>query len=93
MKTTIAVVIQNGLIVSWATNEHKEPCKREGYPTGVGYELCQGCQYTNHAESKAVKGLRGGKVYLLGHYYACAPCKKAIEEAEMELVVIDKNVS
>jgi len=88
MRKVVAVVVQEGLVVSYATNEHKEPCKREGYPTGVGYELCEGCQYHNHAEYKAVQGLKGGTVYLIGHYYACDSCKKAIEDAGMELVVI-----
>lgn len=88
MRKVIAVVVQKGEVVSWATNEHTEPCKREGYPTGVGYELCDGCNYPNHAEYKAIQGLSGGTVYLLGHTYACEPCKKAIEEANMKLIIV-----
>ena len=88
MRTVVAVVVQDGLVVSFATNEHKEPCKREGYPTGVGYELCDGCNYPNHAEYKAVQGLEGGTVYLIGHTYACEPCMEAIRKAKMELVII-----
>ncbi len=89
MRTVIAVVVQDGKVVSYATNEHEEPCKREGYPTGKGYELCKYCQYENHAEYKAVQGLTGGTVFLLGHTYACEPCKKAVEDAGMKLVIID----
>jgi hypothetical protein len=90
MRTVIAVVVQDGLVVSYATNEHKEPCKREGYPTGVGYELCPGCQYNNHAEFKAVQGFKGGTVYLVGHTYACEPCKKAVADAGMDLIVVHR---
>ena len=91
MRTVIAIVVQDGEVVSCATNEHKEPCKREGYPTGEGYELCKYCQYENHAEFKAVQGLSGGTVYLIGHTYACEPCKTAIEAANMKLVVVPVN--
>ena len=87
MRTTIAVVVKDGLVVSFATNEHKEPCKREGYPTGVGYELCEGCDYPNHAEYKAVQGIKGGVLHLFGHTYACEPCKKAMSEAGVELII------
>lgn len=89
MRTTIAVIVRDGLVVSFATNEHKEPCKREGYPTGVGYELCDGCNYPNHAEYKAVRGVKGGILYLLGHTYACEPCKEAMREAGVELRIIN----
>lgn len=89
MRTTVAVLVQDGLIVSCATNEHKEPCKREGYPTGVGYELCDGCNYPNHAEFKAVQTHFGGTLYLLGHYYACEPCKKELESRAIKLVIVD----
>lgn len=89
MRTVIAVVVQDGEVVSWATNEHKGPCGREGYPTGEGYELCEWCQAENHAEYKAVQGLTGGTVYMIGHTYACDSCKKAVEDAGMELVIID----
>lgn len=87
-RIVIAIVVQEGKVVSCATNEHKD-CKRIGYPTGEGYDLCKGCQYENHAEFKAVKGLKGGTVYLIGHTYACEPCKKAITKAQMELEIIN----
>ena len=93
MRTTIAVLVQNGLVVSHATNEHKEPCKREGYPTGEGYELCEYCNYPNHAEYKAVQGQNGGTLYLLGHTYACEPCKKEVSQRNITLVIVDKLVT
>ncbi len=91
MKTVIAIVVKNGEVVSYATNEHKEPCKREGYPTGTGYELCNECDYPNHAEYKAVQKhsleMQGGTLYLFGHTYACDPCKNAMELAGIKLKI------
>jgi hypothetical protein len=83
MRLVLAVVVKDGEVLSFASNEHTEPCKREGYPTGVGYDLCAGCNYPNHAEYKAVKGrnLDGATLYLFGHYYACEPCQEACKEA------------
>jgi len=78
MRKVIAVVVKDGLLVSYATNEHS-PCLREGYPTGEGYELCEGCNYHNHAEFKAVQDIDGGHLYLIGHTYACEPCRKEME--------------
>lgn len=74
-RLVIAVLVEAGRVVSYATNEH-EDCKRIGYPTGEGYELCPGCDYRNHAEYKAVQGQSDGILYLLGHEYACEPCKE-----------------
>lgn len=78
MRKTVAIVVRDGEIIAVGTNEHKEPCKREGYPTGEGYELCQYCDYGNHAEANAVRGtdVKGGHLYLFGHQYACDPCVK-----------------
>lgn len=82
-RLVIAVVVKNGEVLSYATNEHKEPCKRIGYPTGKGYELCPECDYSNHAEYKATKGkdLKGAILYLFGHYYACESCQLATDES------------
>jgi deoxycytidylate deaminase len=88
MRKVVAVLVRDGLVVSMATNDHPEPCKREGYPTGIGYELCKYCQYENHAEYKAVQGQKGGTLYLLGHTYACEPCKKAMDDAGVDLVLV-----
>jgi len=87
MRIVLAVLIKDGRVISYATNEHKD-CRREGYPTGVGYELCAGCNYPNHAEYKAVQGQSGGTLYLIGHTYACEPCQEAIRKAGATLVII-----
>lgn len=88
MRTVVAVLVQGGMVVSWATNQHTEPCKREGYPTGVGYDLCNGCNYPNHAEYKAVEGKNGGTLYLIGHTYACEPCKDAMARANVKCIIL-----
>ncbi len=90
MRTTVALVVKDGEILSVGTNEHKEPCKREGYPTGEGYELCEYCQYTNHAEANAVRGktFKGAKLLLFGHYYACEPCKEAVKKSGIKEITI-----
>lgn len=82
-RLVVAVLVKDGVVISYATNEHQEPCKRIGYPTGEGYELCDGCNYPNHAEFKALQGVdaKGATLYLFGHYYACIPCSNAIEAA------------
>lgn len=91
MRTTVALVVKDGEILSVGTNEHKEPCKREGYPTGEGYELCEYCQYTNHAEANAVRDKsfpKGAKVLLFGHYYACEPCKEVVKASGIKEITI-----
>lgn len=90
MKTIVAIVVRDGEIISVGTNEHKAPCKREGYPSGEGYELCEYCQYTNHGEANAVRGknVKEAKLYLFGHTYACEPCKEACKEAGIKEIVI-----
>ena len=89
MRKVVAILVQDGQVIDVQTNEHTEPCKREGYPTGVGYELCAGCNYPNHAEHKVARGRRGGTVYLIGHTYACQPCLETLRWADMELKIID----
>jgi len=88
MRTVLAVVVRDGQVLSYATNEHS-PCPREGMPTGQGYELCEGCSYQNHAERKAVQGeVAGADVHLFGHTYACEPCKKAMRDAGIRMFFI-----
>lgn len=87
-RIVIAVVVKDGLVKSYATNEHKEPCKRIGYPTGEGYELCRYCNYPNHAEFKAVQGIINATCYLIGHTYACEPCLKELKSRNIKLVIL-----
>lgn len=89
-RITVAVLVKDGRVVWYGTNEHKEPCKREGYPTGEGYDLCKWCDYDNHAEANALRGqdARGAVLYLIGHTYACDPCKEKAKEAGVTIKII-----
>lgn len=89
MRTTVAIVVRDGEIISVGTNEHQGPCGREGYPTGEGYELCEWCNYGNHAEANACKkDVKGGHLYLFGHTYACEPCKEEARIAGIKGITI-----
>ncbi len=94
-RLVVAIVVRDGVVLSYATNEHKKPCKRIGSLTGQNYELCEECDYPNHAEVKALKGIpikelrdiEGSKLFLFGHTYACTSCLKAIKKAKLNLVL------
>lgn len=81
----MAIAVKDGEVLSFATNAHD--CKRIGMATGKGYELCEGCDYSNHAEYKATKGkdLKDATLYLFGHYYACKSCEEATKESGAHL--------
>ena len=90
-RLVIAVLTKDDRVISYATNEH-EDCARIGYPTGQGYDLCEGCDYPNHAEWKAIKEAikrgndpAGATLHLFGHYYACDSCKQVCAEAGVAL--------
>lgn len=90
-RLVIAVIVKEGMVLSFGTNEHE--CKRVGMPTGEGYELCEGCQYQNHAEAKALFGwavgyFKGATLYLFGHEYICKPCDERIKYERIEKVII-----
>ncbi len=89
-RIVVAIVVRDGEVLSFASNEHTMPCKRVGFPTGQGYELCEECDYPNHAEAKALKGInaKGATLYLFGHSYACEPCTKLINESGVTLKLI-----
>lgn len=64
-----------------------DKCPRIGLPSGAGYELCQ----AQHAEANLAKLIKIGghdlqrKVcWVVGHYYACEPCAKALKEIGIE---------
>lgn len=88
MRTVLAVIIKDGCVVAYETNR-KHICKREGYPTGEGYDLCEPCQPHNHAEQRALDKTkeRDATLYLFGHTYACDSCKRACEDAGVTIVI------
>ncbi len=82
-----SVIVKNNKIIGIGANgsdyHEKHGCYRKEHnmPTGVGYELCDGCSPNNHGEAKAIqdaisKGndLTGADVYLWGHWWCCEPC-------------------
>lgn len=94
-RVVIAVIIKDDQVISWGTNEHDD-CKRIGYPTGEGYELCEGCQPHNHAEQKAIRNadesVEGAYMFLMGHTYACDSCREVAKMAGIrDIVVVDEH--
>lgn len=90
-RLVVAVLVSAGKVIAVADNKHE--CQRIGHLTGQGYELCEGCQYHNHAEAKALAGIEAGQydtptLFLFGHYYACDPCKEACGQLGVSLVII-----
>jgi deoxycytidylate deaminase len=95
---TFAIIENNGQY--WAgTNACKTPqteCPRGNLSTGLGYEKCKEiCHQSGHAEIEALriagKEASGGTLYLLGHYYICDNCRKAIDLAGIKQVIIVKD--
>lgn len=60
---------------------------------GEGYEKCRSiCDQAGHAEIEALKlagtHARGAKATLLGHYWICEPCGRAIREGGITALTI-----
>lgn len=71
-----------------------DPCLREGMPSGMGYELCG----SNHAEANLAEMLEVGPfksdgiAWVLGHYYACEPCAKALKEVGVKEIRVRESL-
>ena len=93
-RLVIAVVMRGNTVLGAGDNRHE--CNRIGMPTGEGYELCSGCDYANHAEIKAIEeasaalgsDLSGATLFLLGHTYACEPCKAKAEAYGLNILIV-----
>ncbi|OGG50579.1 hypothetical protein A2763_04420 [Candidatus Kaiserbacteria bacterium RIFCSPHIGHO2_01_FULL_54_36] len=98
---TGSVIVQNGRVVGRGANgseyHNTHECERvrRGIPTGKQYELCEGCHPKNHSEPRAIADAKknnrdttGSDLYLWGHWWACEPCWKAIEEAGIKNVYL-----
>lgn len=69
-------------------------CPRQGMKTGEGYELCKDvCLQIGHAEIMAAssvnRALRDATAYVEGHYYACEPCKEALNAVGVKKIVFE----
>src|SRR4051812_12645188 len=98
---TGGVLVKGNMIIGQGANGseyHKENgCVRVTLkiPTGEGYELCEGCHPKNHSEPRAIANAKkrgfsttGTELYLWGHWWACEPCWKAMEEAGVARVYL-----
>jgi dCMP deaminase len=101
---TGAVLVREGQVLAVGANgsDHHEVhgCerKRQGIPTGQGYDLCQGCHPDNHAEARAIAkaqveniDIRGSDLYLDGHWWCCEGCWEKMIEAGVERVFLCEN--
>lgn len=79
-RKVIAIVLNEGRIISWGINEHTSPCLRKGLASGIDYGLCPQCNYPNHAEVKAIQGVTSGHVLVIGHAFVCDYCQSAMKK-------------
>ena len=106
MTMTSAVIVKNGQIIGEGINGdgyHQERgCVRveKKMPSGVGYDLCDGCKDKNHAERVAIRkaiennaeaDLQGADLYLYGHWWCCEPCWDKMIEAGIKNVYLLEN--
>lgn len=98
-QTVVAILVNNG--DTWiGFNRCDSPqniCPRASYKSGEGYQLCTLiCKQKNHAEIDALEqageDARGGTLFLIGHSAVCNSCKKALEAAGVEEVIIVHNL-
>lgn len=89
-----AVLVVDGEVVARGANGsdhhllHGCERKKHGIPTGQGYELCPGCDPVNHAEQTLLRdaegkgqNVKGGDIYLYGHWWCCESCWAKMIEA------------
>lgn len=104
---TSTVLVCNKKIIGYGANSsyhEKNICKRKilGLPTGVGYELCEGCHSDNHSESQAIKKaielnhetvLKSGSTvaYLYGHWWLCESCCTKLVYYNINKVIVSKS--
>ena len=101
---TGCVITTNGNVVAQGANGsqyHLEyGCNRVrmGVGTGERYDICLGCHPNNHAEARAIANtetpVRGGNLYLWGHYGCCESCWQLIIDNGIKNVflLIDSQV-
>lgn len=94
---TGSVVVRDGVILGVGANrspyhaEHGCERKKQGCPTGTGYELCPGCAPKFHAEQQAVADAgecAGADLYLWGHWWCCESCWQKMIAAEIKNVYL-----
>ncbi len=89
---------QSRLRYKWLSKLHSRLCIRKicKIKTGTKYWLCPGCAtFREHAEAQAVTygqkqgiDIRGGDLYLYGHWWCCKPCWDAMIGGEIKNVYL-----
>ena len=102
---TGAVIVLDGKIIGSGCNdgELQTSCERvnQNCETGTGYHLCKEfCKQFRHAERDTIlKTLEagvdptGGKLYLSGHWWACADCWRWMMEVGITTLVMDEEAT
>lgn len=101
---TASVVVKNKKIIGIAANgsnyHDSHVCERVklNIPTGQGYELCEGCHYKNHSETRAIRAallkfsdLSDAELYLWGHWWLCRWCRESISKVGIKKINILKD--
>ncbi|OGN00974.1 MAG: hypothetical protein A2651_04140 [Candidatus Yanofskybacteria bacterium RIFCSPHIGHO2_01_FULL_42_12] len=99
---TGSIVVKDARILGRGANgsdyHTKHECERirRQCPTGIGYELCEGCHPKNHSETKAILDAHGrdtmnADLYLWGHWWCCQWCWDTMIEAGIANVFLVKN--
>lgn len=96
-----AVIVKDSEIIGvgsiGSNSYHINGCERVRLhmPTGQGYELCKGCDYIYHSESRAISdathSAQDADLYLWGHWWCCEPCWKAMRKACIRTVYLLKD--
>jgi len=90
-EVTAIILMGSDIILgsNWCGNSQQE-CPRRGLPTGEGYELCKSiCKQENHAEvdaCKKINKIKGGIMFIIGHYYCCDECKRVMDKCGIKKV-------
>jgi len=93
-RQTACLIVKDNQIIAKSANYCNPPneiCQRMNIKTGKNYNLCN----SKHAEELCAhqmkeKNLYDGEAYLLGHYYACGPCKKLLKERGVDIIHLVK---
>ena len=96
-----SVLVKDGVVLGRGANGSKyhetHECERVklNLPSGVGYELCEGCHPKNHSERSAIADARehgfdpsGADIYLWGHWWCCEPCWEVMIESGIQNVYL-----
>lgn len=112
---TNSLILKNNHILSYSIqniSKHKDIdqnglCYRERLRkrgkinSGEGYELCNGCNHSNHSEVLAVEKilqknpkeqeLQNLTAYLYGHWWSCANCSQNMSKLGVKKLIICKS--